>query len=225
MSNGVGAPTIYRPSILLRHGELVNGVKYGRELQFIIAQKTCAPAINYIADVAEDVFFDTMARQSMPLLRSNWSLLDAGFSRAFVFHLAVVTNAAPIVLLVVLVYLDRMRGRLVIPPACLGYGLITERLLLGAWMLAFQRLYGSIDNHLATWAEATRQFTPPEVEQTLREIRTVLEDDLSFTEIDMRVHCRKMAGFYETWTESSPYSGNQPLEPEVGGRTVNDKPL
>lgn len=79
-----------------------------------------------------------MIRQSVPLSRANWSLLEAGLARAFAFHMAVVTGAPMIVVLVVLVYLDRMRARLVVSPGCLFRGLVPERLLLGAWILAFQ---------------------------------------------------------------------------------------
>lgn len=134
----------------------MNGVVYGREFRFVFSQKTCSAVISaclshlqypiltstlpidYVADVVEDVFFNTLARQSMSVTRSNWSLLEAGLSRAFAFHIAVVTGAPTIVVLVALVYLDRMRCRLVISPACLTHGLVPERLLLGAWILAFQ---------------------------------------------------------------------------------------
>ncbi|KZV59067.1 hypothetical protein PENSPDRAFT_672614, partial [Peniophora sp. CONT] len=146
----------------LQNGALIAGMDYGQEFRFLIAQSTCAGGMNYLADVVEDVFFETMTRQSMPLSRSNWSLREAGLARAFTFHMAVVTGAPMIVIMVVLVYLDRMRSRLVIPQPCLVHGLVPERLLLGAWILAFQSLYGVPNNRSEVWADATKLFSPIE---------------------------------------------------------------
>lgn len=190
---------------------------------------------DYLADTVEDVFFETMKRQSAPVSKSNWSLLEAGFSRAFVFHMAVVTGAPTIAVLVVLVYLDRMRSRLVVPPACLVHGLVPERLLLGAWILAFQvrvhvvymkfaltltwlqSLYGVPVNRFQIWADATKLFSPAEVEQTIAEIKNVLGGDLSFTEADMRAHCIKLVCFYETWSDTLAQTGFVRDELAMGG--------
>ncbi|VDC00915.1 unnamed protein product [Peniophora sp. CBMAI 1063] len=201
-----------RPNVILREGALVDGVVYTREFRFLVGQATCAPAINYLADAVERVFFRTMHRQNMSIMRSNWPLVEAGLSRAFVFHMAVITEAPIIVLLVVLVYLDRMQPRLVIPPDCLNYGLVCERLLLGAWILAFQTLFGVPNNRSMIWANATRLFSPHEVDQTIDEIKRVLDNDLSFAEIDMHVHCSKLVEFYDDWSDQPMLDVREPVE-------------